>query len=378
MKASALFIAAVIASCALLSPQPAWGQSGNLQAPVGWGQRAVHDPSSSRYIDMRPNGMQRRGTTVPTGRIIPGSRGNVLTMDDYIDWRWPGRWRNNWRWNNGWGWGVYEPIYYGVGPFYGPQNRTGFVAPLAAPAYGYYENFSYGADPQPAAVTAPPRNGSGNNTQGTVADLPRSNPDRRQLAMRFVGFGDQKFAEGEYVQAQSNYRKAIQAAADIPQPYFHRAQALIGQGRYELAVEVLEQAIELDPQLATVASVMALYDGQLDARREHLEKLQDAVSSQPGNGDAAIAAGWQLLLVGRRAEAHELFRQAARLSGYGSMLAILTEASAPPEQYDDPDAPSSPAAAQPQAAQPRDPLRTNFPGAQPPATSKQPETDEEI
>jgi len=76
-----------------------------------------------------------------------------------------------------------------------------------------------------------------------------STPEAQLRALRLQDIGDQQLRALRYNNAAQAYEKAIEAAGDIPDPYFRLAIAFIGKGRLVEAANTFDEAAELDPQL---------------------------------------------------------------------------------------------------------------------------------
>ncbi len=171
-------------------------------------------------------------------------------------------------WGPGWGGPIIAPPVY-VAPYgYG----YGGYAP-----YGY--GYGYGAVTSPYLYPeipstidrAPPPSGAFSlpmldqnqvgqtfgrdplNVRPNVQTHPKlvkpSTPEAQIRALRLQDTGDQQLRAGRYNNAAQAYEKAIEAAEDIPDPYFRLAVAFIGKGRLVEAANTFEEAAALDPQL---------------------------------------------------------------------------------------------------------------------------------
>lgn len=87
------------------------------------------------------------------------------------------------------------------------------------------------------------------NVQTHPQLLKPSTPEAQLRALRLQDVGDQQLRAGRYQNAAQAYEKAIEAAGDIPDPYFRLAIAFIGKGKLAEAANTFEEAAALDPQL---------------------------------------------------------------------------------------------------------------------------------
>ncbi len=97
----------------------------------------------------------------------------------------------------------------------------------------------------------------------------------------FLSRGVEAYRRGDYLEAASQYKKALEASPDDPSTYLSISWALELAGRPEDAVPYLDRALELDPDLA-----MAHFNkgAMLESRgqdREALEHYRAAVEQDP-------------------------------------------------------------------------------------------------
>ena len=69
---------------------------------------------------------------------------------------------------------------------------------------------------------------------------------------------------GEYVKAKMAFEQAIQIEGDVPARYMALSKAEEKLGRPKKAIEALENAYELDPNVATLRQMLAIYEGTGD------------------------------------------------------------------------------------------------------------------
>lgn len=70
---------------------------------------------------------------------------------------------------------------------------------------------------------------------------------------------------GEYEKAEMAFLQAIQAEGDVPARYMALAKAEEKLGNTKKAIEALENAYELDPSVATLRQILAIYETSGDA-----------------------------------------------------------------------------------------------------------------
>jgi len=135
----------------------------------------------------------------------------------------------------------------------------------------------------------------------------------------------QKFqAGGEPPLTTDPLKRAIVQAYSEATVLKHRAMWLLEQGRKREAIEVLERAIELDPESATTHYKLGLlYTGQ-GRNEEAVEQLRLAFEIDPSRVDAKSRYGQELFRLGREEEGERAMREALEQSpNHGLTLARL-------------------------------------------------------
>ena len=185
-----------------------------------------------------------------------------------------------------------------------PRNAAGnaAVAPAvgaAAPAAGVKDPFA--ADPVAAPAAEP--------------NLRATNQAAQRLAWTFVGYGDAHFANQKFNDANQRYRKATQAAPQLPVGHFRYGYSLIALGRYEAAAAALKQGLKLDPTWpVSDFSGNRLYGPNQLAKASHLSKLAEASEAKPNDGDLLFLVGVFLHFDGQKDRAKPFFERAAQLA----------------------------------------------------------------
>lgn len=278
------------------------------RVPPGARQADLHNPFSPRHVDFRPNGLARRNNSGHNHHHHnSGGSGGVVFYPYYPVY------------------GGYYPRYYGGG-YYPPYYGGGYYGSGYGGGYGYQQptniynttNVNINIAPPANQPAANPDPAAGDPVPGVVnrGALPESNARARELSSRFIGFGDNQFAAGDYVDAQLRYRKAIKAAPDFAEAYFRRGQAMIALGQYDLAAEAIKQGLRLKPTWAIMGNRLDdLYGDNQDAKEEHLAALLREIDAQPLNADLEFLAAWQMYFGGQRAGSQKHFQQAAQMAG---------------------------------------------------------------
>ena len=79
-----------------------------------------------------------------------------------------------------------------------------------------------------------------------------TNAQANALAWRFIGFGDARFAEQKFADANERYRKASQSAPQLADAWFRQGFALSAIGRYDLAVAAIKRGLKIEPELGQI------------------------------------------------------------------------------------------------------------------------------
>ncbi len=281
----------------------------NPPLPPGARQADLHNPFSNRSIDFRPNGLARRTAAGVNshGQGHHQGHGQIGGFGFYPSYYTPG-------------YGGYYPTYYST-PYYTRPY-------VYAPQTNIFNTTIF----QPTREVAVP--GVVNRAPRIVnrGVAPEINRRSRELSHRFIGFGDDQFAQGKYVDAQLRYRKAIKAAPNLAEAYLRRGQAMIALGRYDLAATALKQGLNLK-SMRTLGEYRLdnLYGADKDAKQKHLDAILREIDRQPLNADLEFLAAWQMYFGGQREASGAHFRRAATLAGNLAHLEDFLAATKPIE-----------------------------------------------
>jgi tetratricopeptide (TPR) repeat protein len=136
------------------------------------------------------------------------------------------------------------------------------------------------------------------------------------LAWRYIGFGDTQFSAGEFLEANTRYRKAVAAAPEVADPHFRQGYALMAAGRWRLAADAIRRGLKLDPDWPRSGfSNAELYAGHQQMKTEHLEKLAEAAEAEQQDVDRLFLLGVMLHFDGRPDRARPFFERAQQLTG---------------------------------------------------------------
>jgi hypothetical protein len=140
--------------------------------------------------------------------------------------------------------------------------------------------------------------------------LPEADPQAESA--RLVALGREAFAAGEHGRAAARFRQATEAAPDEPLPHFLLAQADLALGKYDEAVEAVQNGMRRRPDWPTAAfRPVELYNGHVADWPEHLRRLADARARHPDDPVLLFLEAYELWFDGRRDEARPLFQRAA-------------------------------------------------------------------
>jgi superkiller protein 3 len=131
---------------------------------------------------------------------------------------------------------------------------------------------------------------------------------------KFEQAGNDAYAAGEFEQAEANYRKGIEIAADRPRLQNNLGDALVRLGKPGAAQAAYRKALEMDPEYLFAMNnlVLALYrGGERDVARQVLTKAQ---MSWPRVSFFYSTAGYLSYLEGDLAGALKSFQEAIRLN----------------------------------------------------------------
>lgn len=203
----------------------------------------------------------------------------------------------------------YYEYYYGFGPYY-------FV-----PYYdfGYY-GYPYGALPHyvnpPQPMPSPELPPAADEPDPPKENIRATNARSRELAWKFIGYGDAQFARGDFAEANNRYRKASRSGPKVADAWFRQGFAMTAVGRYDLAMRVVRRGMAIDPKWPTSGFKLEELFGRDDnASKAHIDALVQAAADDPLNADVLFLVGMHLYFDGRKVEADDYFQRAERIAG---------------------------------------------------------------
>lgn len=143
-----------------------------------------------------------------------------------------------------------------------------------------------------------------------IARIRPSNVQQRQLAERFISFGDRHFAAGNYRRAYFQYKEAEKAAPDVAGVYFRQGFALIGNRQYELAYQAFRKGLALDPDWSKRDfPLRAMYGDREAGLRDDLANLAEACELSGNDSQLTFLLAVMLHAAGRPEDARPFFEK---------------------------------------------------------------------
>lgn len=162
--------------------------------------------------------------------------------------------------------------------------------------------------PKKEVPPAPPKEGKAKPKPRPRPPVPEAPlPENEQLLEK----GREAFAMMEYGRAAERFRQSIARAPKVPLAYFLLAQALLALGKYDEAVDAIQDGMALRPDWpASGFRPLALYGLNPAEYPDHLRRLEAAVARHPKDPDLLFLYAYQLWFDGRKEEARLLFQRA--------------------------------------------------------------------
>lgn len=139
---------------------------------------------------------------------------------------------------------------------------------------------------------------------------------RTEAARVLTGIPVDRFAPADrpaLAAAQADYRGALEATADFPETQMNLAGVAYAEGRPEAAIEALEAALEMDPQLAPAWLNLAQLHHLAGRSAEAEATFQAGLEAVPDEGQLHYSFGLLLAELGRSEEAALQLQAAAAL-----------------------------------------------------------------
>ena len=153
-----------------------------------------------------------------------------------------------------------------------------------------------------------------------------SNEQQRDLASRFMSFGDRCFAEGQYRDAYFRYKEAEKAAPDLPESLFRQGFALLATKQYELAFQAFRRGLRMDPSWPKKPfSLVRFYNNRQLDLREHLAALAAECEKKNHDPTLAFLLGIMLFRCDRADDAKGFFEIARSTPSSGELAVLFSE-----------------------------------------------------
>jgi hypothetical protein len=174
-----------------------------------------------------------------------------------------------------------------------------------------------GEDQKPAPrPPEPPREKEKPNEK--PPELPRPpfpQADPKAESARQTALGLDVFAAAQYGRAAQRFRQATAINPQNARAHFFLAQAAVALGKYDEAVEAIQQGMRLEPDWPTASfRPVTLYNSNVADWPEHLQRLQEALARHPNDAALLFLSAYQLWFDGRQDEARPLFERAAAVA----------------------------------------------------------------
>ena len=265
--------------------------------PITPGQpnKPVQPPAQPVVTRPAENNNRDAGTqgtnSVLGGGYYPYARGMIM-YDPYS---------GNYRYySNAYGPIMYPPVVTSPDDVYGPRAMQRFM----------------GTDTRVRSKTSGDGDGSPLRRDDEPSDSKKSperstNSQSTALAWKFIGYGDARFAEQKYLDANDRYRSAARGAPQLADPLFRQGFALLAMGRYEPAVAAIKRGLKLDPKWAqSDFELKTLYGEDTEGKKDaHREALATAMESSPNDADLLFLLGVHLYFDGQADRAAKFFQR---------------------------------------------------------------------
>ncbi len=163
--------------------------------------------------------------------------------------------------------------------------------------------------PDPPAKPEPPKPAQPKPVE--PARIPHPDPEPRGENARLIALGKKAFGDTEYGLAAQRFRQAATVLPTDAQANFLLAQALFALGKYQDAVDAINEGMVLEPTWpAANFHPLDLYGDHVANYPDHLQRLEDVVAHHPNDGIVLFLSGYELWFDGRKDEARVLFQKA--------------------------------------------------------------------
>lgn len=202
---------------------------------------------------------------------------------------------------------AYPPLYIPAEELYGPQAVRRF--------WGIDDQYPSTAGTNSPAVQMR-RDDDTDQSEPKKPVERATNAQSNALARRFITFGDARFAQQDFADANMRYRKAAEVAPSLADPFFRQAFALSALGRYDSAVTAVKRGLKLNPNWAqSDFNLKELYGDDVLAKEARLDALAAAAEAKPNDFNLLFLVGLHLHFDNQAPRAEKFFRLALQLAG---------------------------------------------------------------
>lgn len=143
-----------------------------------------------------------------------------------------------------------------------------------------------------------------------------TNAQANALAWRFIGFGDARFAEQKYLDANARYRKAVSVAPQLDDARMRQGFALTAMGRHEQAVVAMKRGLQINPNWPKSGfKIKDLCGDDELAKDAYLDVLASAADENPNDANLLFLLGVHFHCDGQAERAKAFFERAKGIAG---------------------------------------------------------------
>lgn len=149
----------------------------------------------------------------------------------------------------------------------------------------------------------------------------------RRSYQEAMGDGIETFRKGDYGAAARSFLMATELHQGDPASRLHAVHALVAQGRYERAAEILRQALEREPKIVYLPADIRRDYGHAQDFNEHYERLATAVRADEENSELWLLLGYYQFFSDRAGEALASLSHARELTPNDRVIERFFDAS---------------------------------------------------
>jgi dipeptidyl aminopeptidase/acylaminoacyl peptidase len=151
----------------------------------------------------------------------------------------------------------------------------------------------------------------------------KSSTAEKVHGLRYQSLGDSEFRKGNYVEADSFYRAALDVAPDRRAPYLRMSFARVAQQNFSSALQYLKAGLQVpEDSSRSWVTAEALY-GTSSAAKRHSDSLVRWMSERPLSSDRQLLTGAFLHLRGLKNSGDELLELASHEGVEAQLVAEL-------------------------------------------------------